>query len=99
MTVLSFPSPEDKSWKLLEEKSINDRTIIVWYSPEKKMISLVLFNLTDQPNEISKKAPHSNWGFLTHYISQMYSEKEAAEVVSLYLKDMESGKAWWELIN
>lgn len=99
MTVLNFPSPEDKSWKLLEEKSINDRTLIAWYAPEQKMISLVIFNLTDQPNEISKKAPYSNWGFLTHYVSQMYTSEEAAKVVSLYLQDMESEKYWWELIN
>jgi hypothetical protein len=99
MTVLNFPSPNDKDWKLLEEVSWNDRTIIVWYNSDQKMISLVMFNLTDQPNELSKKAPYSNWGFLTHYVSQMYSEKEAASVVSLYLKDMESENYWWELIN
>ena len=99
MSVLKFPSENDKEWKKLEEKSINDRSLIAWYNPESKDFSLVIFHLTDQPNEISKKAPLSTWGFLTHYISGMYTAKEAAEVVSLYLQDMENDRFWWESIN
>jgi hypothetical protein len=95
--ILNFPS--NKGWKLLEQKSINDRTIVVWYNPQEAVISLIIFHLTDQPNEFSKQSPYSTWGWATYYTSQMYTEKEAAEVVSLFLQDMESDNYWWEKIN
>jgi len=97
MTVLEFTN--NKEWKLLEEKTINDRTIIVWYNPSVKTVNFVMFHLTDQPNEISKKSPHSHWGFVTFFVFNISYIKEASEVVSLYMQDLENGNYWWESIN
>jgi len=105
MTILNFPPTglgvlrEEDGWKLLEEKTINDRTILVWYNPNDQVISLMLFNVSEQPNEVSKRSPYTTWGYVTFFASQMKTPKEAAEVVSLYLKDMENEKYWWECIN
>lgn len=103
MKLINTPSfetlREEEGWKLLEEKSINDRTILVWYNPNDKMISLMLFNVIDQPNQVSKRSPHTTWGFVTFMATAMKTEKEAAEVVGLYLKDLEKENYWWELIN
>jgi hypothetical protein len=100
MTLLNFPSFKSKKevdgWKLLEEKTINDRTIIVWYNPEERLISLIICHGFEQPNDLSKKSPYSHWGYVTHFVTKMYTPKEAAEVVSLYLKDMENDNFWWE---
>ena len=90
---------EEDGWKLLEEKTINDRTLLAWYNPREDMISLMIFHVSDQPNEFSKRSPHTNWGFATFWASEMKTPKEAAEVVSLYLKDMENERYWWEIIN
>lgn len=87
---------EENGWKLLEEKSINDRTLICWHNPNDNIISLVLFNLTEQPNALSQRSPYSNWGYVTYMVTNMYTPKEAAEVVGLYLKDMEKENYWWE---
>ena len=88
---------EDEGWKLLEQITINDRTLICWYNPDDKIISLSLFHLTEQPNEISKKSPYTTWGYVTYLTTNMMSVSEAAEVVSLYLKDIENENAWWEI--
>ena len=103
MSILQFTSlgiiREEDGWKLLEEKSINDRTILVWYNPDTKVISLMLFHVSDQPNELSKRSPDTTWGFVTFYATEMKTPKEAAEVVSLYLQDMEKSNFWLEEIN
>jgi len=36
---------EYEGWKLLEDKTINDRTLVCWYNPENEIISLCLFNI------------------------------------------------------
>jgi len=90
---------EEDGWKLLEEKTINDRTLLAWFNPNEDMVSLMIFHVTDQPNEFSKRSPHTNWGYATFWASEMKTMKEAAEVVSLYLQDMENEKYWWEAIN
>jgi hypothetical protein len=87
---------EDKGWKLLEQITINDRSLICWYNPNDGVISLSLFHLTDQPNELSKKSPYSTWGYVTYLVTNMMTSVEAAEVVGLYLKDIENENAWWE---
>jgi len=87
---------EEDGWKLLEERTFNDRSIICWYNGDDGIISLMLFHLTDQPNELSKKSPYTTWGYLTYAVSGMYTCEEAAKVVSLYLQDMENGLYWWE---
>lgn len=90
------PLDEKDEWKLLEEKSINDRSLIAWYNPEDGVISLAITNLTDQPNEMSKRSPYTTWGYITHMETYMQTPSEAAEVVSLYLQDMEKDNFWWE---
>jgi len=90
------PTEEQDEWKLLEEITINDRTLIAWYNPNDSIISLVITHLFEQPNELSKRSPYSNWGYITHMETNMYTCAEAAEVVSLYLQDMEKDNAWWE---
>lgn len=84
------------NWKLLEEKTINDRSLVCWYEPDEKQAKFMIFHLTDQPNALSKESPYTNWGYLVYHISGLYSTKETAEVVSLYLKDMENDNCWWE---
>lgn len=90
------PIKEDEGWKLLEEISINDRTLIAWYNPNDGIISLILAHLDEQPNELSRKSPYTTWGYITHFVTAMYTCKEAAEVVGLYLKDLEGENYWWE---
>ena len=87
---------ENDGWKLLEEKTFNDRTLVCWYNPNDSVISLMLFHLTDQPNEISQRSPYTTWGYMTYAVSGMYTCEEAANVVSLYLQDMEKENFWWE---
>jgi hypothetical protein len=87
---------KEDGWRLLEEKTINDRTLVAFYNDDQKIAGLMLFHLTDQPNQLSLRAPEAHWGFCTHMVLDMYTLKEAGEVVSLYLKDMETDNAWWE---
>ena len=70
--------------------------MVAWYNPDEKMISLMIFHLTERPNSISKRSPYTTWGYMTHAVSEMYKIEEAAEVVSLYLQDMEKENCWWE---
>lgn len=90
------PIAEEDGWKLLEERTFNDRTLIAWYNPDNSVISLMISHLTDQPNNMSKRSPYTTWGYITHMVTRMYTCKEASEVVSLYLKDIESENYWWE---
>lgn len=90
------PLDEEDGWKLLEERSINDRTLVAWYNPNDSIISFAIMHLTEQPNALSQRSPYTTWGYVTHMETKMYTTKEAAEVVSLYLKDMEDGNYWWE---
>lgn len=87
---------EDQGWKLLEQVTINDRSLVCWYNPNDSVISLSLFSLVDQPNELSKRSIYTTWGYVTHMESNMMTVKEAAEVVGLYMKDLESGNYFWE---
>lgn len=90
------PIKQEEGWKLLEEKTINDRTLLAWYNPDDKIISLMLFHLIDQPNAVSLRSPYTTWGYVTHMATGIYNCKEAAEVVGLYLKDIENDNFWWE---
>ena len=90
------PKKEVDGWKLLEERTISDRTLIAWYNPNEKVISLIICHISEQPNQLSRKSPYSNWGYVTHFVTRMHTPKEAAEVVSLYLQDMENDRCWWE---
>lgn len=90
------PIDEDSGWKLLEERTFNDRTLVAWYNPDDGIISLIITHYSDQPNELSKRSPYTTWGYITHMVSGLYTCKEAAEVVSLYMQDIEKENAWWE---
>lgn len=90
------PLREEDGWKLLEERTFNDRTLIAWYNPNDSVISLIITHLCEQPNELSMRSPYTTWGYVTHFTTAMYTIKEAAEVVSLYLQDMEKENYWWE---
>ena len=92
------PIDEQDGWKLLENYTFNDRTLIAWYNDDNGVISLILTHYDEQPNELSKRSPYTTWGYVTHMVSQMYTCEEAADVVSLYMKDMESESYWWESI-
>jgi hypothetical protein len=96
MINLSKPLEEDYGWLLLEKKTINDRTLICWYNPNDSIISLCLFHL-EPINRLSQSSPETTWGYATKLVTGMYTEKEAAEVVGLYLNDMETANYWWEL--
>lgn len=87
---------EDCGWKLLEQRTFNDITIICWFNPNDNIISLSLFNLVEQPNALSRRSPFTTWGFATYMVSNMMTVKEAAEVVGLYMKDIENNNLWWE---
>ncbi len=87
---------EDQGWKLLEQITINDRSLVCYYNPDSSVISLFLFHLTDQPNKLSKNSIYTTWGYVTHFETKMYTPEEAAEVVSLYLQDIENDVFWWE---
>ena len=99
MKLLLETIDEEEGWKLLERKTINDRTLICWYNPDTNIVSLFLFHITEQPNELSKRSPYSTFGYATHYVTSMYTLKEASEVVSLYLQDMENDRFWWEKLG
>ena len=88
---------EEDGWKILEKFTINDRTLLCWHSPNTETTSLSLFHLTDQPNDLSKRSNITQWGYTTHHIPQFQSLPEAAEVVSLFLQDMEKENFWWEI--
>lgn len=84
---------EDEGWKLLERKSINNRTLIAWYNPIDSIISIALFHLTEN---LRNSSTYTNWGYPVYFVTDMNTPKEAAEVVSLYLQDMEASNFWWE---
>lgn len=90
------PIDEEDGWKLLEERTVNNRAIIAWYNPNDNIISVIVTHVSDQPNSLSIRSPYTTWGYVTHMVSGMYSVEEASEVVGLYLQDMEKGNFWWE---
>ena len=90
------PIDEDNGWLLLERQTINDRTLLCWYSPNTNQINISLFNLLEKPNALSKKSNESQWGFMTHYVKPIQTDIEATEVVNLCIKDLYSGNYWWE---
>lgn len=97
-TTISFEDyiDEDDGWLLLERQTINDRTLLCWYSPTKGEINIAIFNLVEPINSLAKRSSESQWGWMTHFIENIKTEIEATEVVNLYLKDMQTDNYWWE---
>ena len=87
---------EDDGWLLLCRHTLNDRTIIMWYNPEKDQINMSLFHQFEQPNAFSRRAKESQWGYMTYFIEEIKTEDEATEIVNLYLEDIEKENCWWE---
>ena len=96
MKNINNPIDENPERILLEKITINERSLVAWYEVESKSISLMLFHYDEQPNALSKLSPYTTWGYLTRAEEKMMSEAEAAEVVGLYLKDIENENFWWE---
>ena len=93
---IANPIEQDSERKLLEQITINDRSLVAWYEMDTESISLMLFHYDERPNDLSKLSPYTTWGYLTRSEEKMMSEAEAAEVVSLYLQDIENQNFWWE---
>ena len=86
----------NKDWKLLEYITINDRTLLCYYNGDLNQSGLLIFHLTDTPNELSRRSPYATYGYCTHIVFNMHTLKEAAEIYGLYLKDINDENFWWE---
>jgi len=89
---------EDGNFKLLEIKSINARTLLCWINTNDEIISVALFADEQECDEMDQKKL-TEWGYPTHFVSNIIFIEEASQVVSLYLKDMEDKNFWWEKIK
>lgn len=82
--------------RLIDEISLNERTIVSWFDKVEKTFTFGIFHIQDQPNTLSQLMPYSMWGFLTFVAQPIADHAEAAEVYQLYLNDMLAGNNWWE---
>jgi hypothetical protein len=87
---------QDENILLLERVISNGRTLICWINTDDDIISISLFNLFQRPNRLSRKSTKKIWGYPTHFVSNIETCQEAAEVVTLYVKDFEKENYWWE---
>ena len=85
---------EDNDIKLLEQITINDRSLVATYDKKKKNFQMTIFHLTEKPTNMP--IVESTWGFVRLFVDKMLTTKEAAEVVGLYMKDIENENYWWE---
>ena len=93
---LSDPIDEDNGWLLLERQVINDRTLLCWFNPDTGYISISLFHQYSQPNDLSKRAVQSQWGYMTYFVDHIKTEIDATQYVNDFLTDLENGNTWWE---
>lgn len=96
LTLLENKTSENEDVKFLENISFNDRSLVAYYDPSIKTYVIILFHVSEQPNEVSKKSPYSTWGYATRVSGGIYNAKEAAEVVGFFLKDLLDENYWWE---
>lgn len=96
---LDSPIHSDDGWLLLERQVVNGRTMLCWYSPTVNEISIAIFSLFKQANDMSRKSPESQWGYMTRYVNHIKTTLEATEVANLYLNDMEKNNCWWETLS
>jgi len=82
--------------KILERYSYNNRTLIASYESESKIISMVIFNSIEQVNDRFKSMKRTKWGFVTYFVDNMVAGSETAQVIGLYIKDIENKNYWWE---
>lgn len=99
--VFNFPKQTDRNlpqdhWTMLEEVSVNGRSMIAWKIDRLGTYHLCMFNFDEQPNELSKQSPETNWGYLTYAIDGGKDQKAFFEAIDLYLEDMVKGDYWWE---
>ena len=87
----------DDNMILLERRTFNGRTLLCWYNEDTYQANVCIFNLEERPNSLSQRSTESQWGWMTHFIQNIETIPEAAEVVSLYLQDMEKDNFWWEV--
>ncbi len=93
---LNDPIDEDNGWLLLERQIFNNRTLLCWYNPDTGYISISLFNQYERPNDLSKRATESQWGFMTHFVDHIPTAIDATKIVNDFLSDMEKDNIWWE---
>lgn len=93
---LNDPIDEDNGWLLLERQTINDRTLLCWYNPDTGYISVSLFHQYEKPNELSKRAVESQWGWMTHFVDHIPNSMQATEIVNNFLSNLEKNNTWWE---
>lgn len=88
---------KDDNMILLERRTFNGRTLLCWYNESTEQANITLFNLSEQPNDLSQHVVESQWGWMTHFVQNIETIPETSEVVSLYLQDMEKENFWWEV--
>lgn len=93
---LKDPIDDSEGWLLLERQRINDRTLLCWFNPDTGKISVSLFHSFEQPNDLSKRATLSQWGYMTHFVDHINTEMEATQIVNQFLQDFEHNNHWWE---
>ena len=82
--------------KVIEDHSCNDRSLIAFHSEQMNCYCIILFHLTDRPNELSQTSPYTSWGYYNHGVRNIQTEKELKEIIELYLKDIITNNYWWE---
>lgn len=87
---------EDGGWLLLARHTLNDRTMIFWYNSDTEKINMSMFHAFEQPNDLSRRAKESQWGWMTLFVDGIESPIEATEIANKYLADMENDNFWWE---
>lgn len=90
------PIDEHDGWLLLERQKVNDRTILCWFNPDTGKISISLFHSYEQPNDLSKSAALSQWGYMTHFVDHIDTDIEATQILNQFLSDLEQNNPWWE---
>lgn len=86
---------EDGNFQLLELKKNHERTLICWLNTDDNIVSIALFHKNEKPNALSHRVLLTKWGYPTYFISNM-TTTEAANIVTLYLKDIQDENFWWE---
>lgn len=82
--------------KIIEDLSFNGRSILAAYMEEYKSYVIILFHISEQPNEASKHSLYSTWGYGTAGIGNISTREELDELTKMYIDDMLAENFWWE---